>query len=267
MALLEHVRPGAGPARPLASRGESRLEVLWAREPDDVRAAQRLRWSVFVDEMGARITPPAGTPPWHDADLFDPFCEHLLIRAWPGDGGAPDVVATYRVLTPDAARRVGAFYIDTEFDLVRLRALRPRMAEFGRACVAPAHRQGAALLMLWNALASFVQARGLDCVVGCASVPMRDGGHSAASLWQRLQAQHLAPFEHQVRPRLPLPVEELRSDLPAEPPPLLRAYLRCGARLLGPPAWDPDFQCADLPLLLRLADMPAMFRRRLLAGA
>lgn len=264
MNVIEHV--AAAPVARSAGRPrlESRLEVGWARSEEDVRAAQRLRWQVFVDEMGARIAPPPGTPAWHDSDLFDPFCEHLLLRDWPGDGSEPDVVGTYRVLTPEAARRVGAYYTDTEFDLVRLRSLRPRMAEFGRACVAPAHRQGAALLMMWGALAAFVHGHGLDCVIGCTSVPMRDGGHFAASLWRQLQGEHLAPIEHHVRPRHALPVDELRCDLPAEPPTLLKAYLRCGAKLLGPPAWDPDFQCADLPLLLRLADLPTAYRRRLL---
>jgi putative hemolysin len=69
----------------------------------------------------------------------------------------------------------------------------------------------------------------------------------------------------QVHPRLPLPVHALRQDLPVEPPALVKGYLKCGARLLGRPAWDARFQVADLPLLLRLADLPDSYRRRFLA--
>jgi len=168
------------------------------------------------------------------------------------------------VLTPSAARRAGGLYSDTEFDLTRLRNLRPRLAEIGRSCVHADHRGGGAILALWGALAEFMARNGLDTVIGCASVSMRDGGHFAASLWNQIAAEHLAPIDFQVRPRLPLPIQHLRQDLMVLAPALIRGYLRCGAKLIGEPAWDPDFNTADLPLLLRTADLPARFRR--LAG-
>jgi putative hemolysin len=59
-------------------------------------------------------------------------------------------------------------------------------------------------------------------------------------------------------------VDELRCDLAVEPPPLVKGYLRCGAKLLGPPAWDPDFGTADLPLMLDLNDATDAFRRHFL---
>jgi len=113
--------------------------VQWARHQDDVRAAQRLRYDVFAGEMGARLnTPLAG----HDVDLFDNFCEHLLVR----DQATGQVIGTYRVLTPAQAKRVGSFYSDTEFDLTRLRSLRERMVELGRSCVHPDHRHGGVIM-------------------------------------------------------------------------------------------------------------------------
>lgn len=111
---------------PRAAEAAPRLEAVWARHGEEVQAAQRLRWRVFADEMGARLRPPAGTPPELDVDLFDAYCEHLLVRAVLADGSAPQVVGTYRVLTPAAARQVGGLYSDREFDLVRLRHLRAR---------------------------------------------------------------------------------------------------------------------------------------------
>ena len=95
---------------------------------------------------------------------------------------------------------------------------------------------------------------------------VRDGGHAAASLWTALRQTHLAPIEHQVRPRLPLPVEYLDDSLPVEPPALIRGYLRLGARVLGAPAWDPDFNTADLPMMMRLADLPSRYRRHFMGG-
>ncbi|NRF66115.1 GNAT family N-acetyltransferase [Aquincola sp. S2] len=249
---------------PRLHRSEADLEVVWARHLDEVRAAQRLRHQVFVEEMGARPAPPAGTPEGHDADVFDRFCEHLLVRTRSDDRTPGRVIGTYRVLTPWAATRAGGLYSDTEFDLTRLRALRSGMVELGRSCVDPEWRQGGVIMALWAALGEFMQRNALHTMIGCASVGMRDGGHVAASLWQQLRATHLAPLEYQVRPRLPLPVEQLDTHLRVEAPPLIKGYLRCGAKVLGPPAWDPDFNTADLPLMMRLADLPARYRRHFL---
>lgn len=248
---------GPRPAPP-ASSVAGGLLVRWAQHQDEVRAAQRLRYAVFAGEMGARLaTPLAG----HDIDLFDDYCEHLLVA----DAASGEVVGTYRVLTPVQARRIGSFYADTEFDLTRLRQLRPRMMELGRSCVHPGHRQGGVIMSLWSALTGFMQRNGLDLVIGSASVPLRQQGvfnpAVAASLWRRLRIDHLAPITEHVLPRLPLPVERLDDSLQVEAPPLVKGYLRLGAKLLGPPAWDPDFNTADLPLLMRLQDMPARYSR------
>lgn len=238
-----------------------RLDVSWAASESEVREAQALRHQVFAGEMGARLPVPKNAPAGLDIDLFDAYCEHLLVRAGGEDGEPGPVVGTYRVLTPAAAKRAGGLYSDTEFDLTRLRSLRPRLAEIGRSCVRADHRNGGAIIALWGALAEFMARNGLDTVIGCASVSMRDGGHFAASLWKQMAATHLAPIDCRVRPRLPLPIEHLRQDLQVEAPALIRGYLRCGAKLMGEPAWDPDFNTADLPLLLRTADLPARFRR------
>lgn len=242
------------------------LAVAWARDESEVREAQRLRHLVFAQEMGARLAPPLGTPAGLDVDLYDAHCEHLLVRTLDGAGEPGEVIGTYRVLTPAAARRVGGLYSETEFDLTRLRPLRSAMVELGRSCVHPDHRSGGAILALWSALAEFMVRNALDTMVGCASISMRDGGHVAASLWSQLRQTHLAPIEWQVRPRLPLPVDELDSTLAVEPPPLIKGYLRCGAKVLGPPAWDPDFNTADLPMLMRIADLPAKYRRHFLGA-
>jgi putative hemolysin len=247
-------------AEPLA------YETVWARHADEVREAQQLRYAVFAQEMGAQLASIPGTPAGHDADLFDAYCEHLLVRTVAREDQPSVVVGTYRLLTPTAARRAGSYYSETEFDLTRLRSLRHRMAELGRSCVHPEHRSGGVILSLWTALTRFMHDNALDTVVGCASVSMRDGGHVAASLWAKLSQSHLADVSLQVRPRLPLPVEDLNQNLAVEPPTLIKGYLRCGAKVLGAPAWDPDFNTADLPMLLRLTDMPERYRRHFLGA-
>jgi putative hemolysin len=165
-----------------------RLEVAWARDEVEVREAQRLRYQVFAIEMGARLSIPRDTPPEHDVDLFDPYCEHLLVRAPSEEEGRHGpVVGTYRVLTPAGARRIGGLYSETEFDLTRLRPLRERTVELGRSCVHADWRAGGAIMALWGALAEFMMRNHLDTMIGCASISMRDGGHMAASIWRRLK--------------------------------------------------------------------------------
>jgi putative hemolysin len=243
------------------------IEVSWARHQDEVREAQRLRHSVFAAEMGAILS---NAVPGHDVDLFDDFCEHLLVR----DSDTDVVIGTYRVLTPAQARRVGSTYSDTEFDLTRLRLMRERMVELGRSCVHADHRHGGVIMALWGALAEFMVRNQLDTMIGCASIPMNcqgaqghvGGGHAAASIWRQVREKHLASIEFHVRPRLPLPIEQLDDTLDVEPPALIRGYLRLGAKVLGPPAWDPDFNAADLPMMMRIADLPPRYRKHFLGA-
>jgi putative hemolysin len=265
--LIAERQPLGAPARPgfVApddARDQARsFEVRWARNERDVSEAQRLRYQVFADEMGARLAPMLGAPPLHDVDRFDEHCEHLLVRARLPGSGDRCAIGTYRVLTPVGALRAGGLYSDDEFDLTPVDALRPLMLELGRSCIDPAFRQGAVVMLLWSNIVSFMQRNGLRWAIGCASVPMRDGGHAAASLWRGLCATHLAAPEFRVLPRRALPVDQLRQDLKVEAPPLIKGYLRCGAQLLGPPAWDPEFGTADLPLLIDLNAMSDRYRR------
>ena len=247
----------------IAPAGRSSIEVSWAKHQDEVREAQRLRFDVFATEMGARLQTSL---PGHDIDSFDNFCEHLLVR----DIETKHVVGTYRALTPAQAKRIGSTYSDTEFDLIRLRALRRHMVELGRSCVHIDYRQGGVIMALWGALAEFMQRNQLHTMIGCASIPMLHNGivsgDAAASIWRQVKEKHLAPIEHQVTPRLPLPIDRLDDTLDIAPPALIKGYLRLGAKVLGEPAWDPDFNTADLPMMMRISDMPDRYRKHFLGS-
>ena len=241
-----------------------RLQVRWARHLDEVRQAQRLRYQVFAEEMGAVLqTPVAG----HDIDFYDDFCEHLMIC----DEVQNKVIGTYRLLTPAQARRAGGLYSDQEFDLTPINGWRDQMVELGRSCVHAEHRQGGVILALWGALAEFMQRNQLEAMVGCASIPMQypglAHGEGPARIWQQLRQTHLAEAGLQVRPRVALPEElahisDVSADaLKVEPPALIQGYLRAGAKVLGAPAWDCDFNTADLPIMMRMQDLPSRYRR------
>lgn len=250
------LRPGdASPCNPPLV--PIQLEATWARDENDVREAQQLRYRLYAADIGAAPRLTRFSPPQHDADIFDPFCEHLLVRAVVPEAGPGPLVGTCRMLTPANAKRVGGFDIDRAFDLTRLRPWRAGLVEMGRFSVLPGWGSAGVDTALWSALAAFMQRNAFARMIGSARVGMRDGGHVAASLWEGLRHTHLAPVECHVTPRLPLPIEALLRRLRVEPPAPVKSSLSSGAKLLGPPAWDSDVDMAELPLMLHSDDLLA----------
>ena len=236
------------------ARSPRPLTIGLARNAQDIREAQRLRYTVYAEVMGARLDSAAEGI---DRDIFDPYCEHLLVR----DGDSDEIIGTYRILTPHAAKKIGGFYSDNEFDLTRLANIRNRTAEVGRSCVHPDYRNGATIGLLWAGLAQYMKRNGYDYLIGCASISMADGGHVAASVYREVAKKHLSPVEWRVFPRCALPLEALNDQLDAELPPLIKGYLRLGAYIGGEPAWDPDFNTADLFILAPMNRMNPRFTR------
>jgi len=189
--------------------------------------------------------------------MFDPFCDHLLVR----DTISGEVVGTYRILSPDNARKIGGYSSEGEFDLTRLADLRSRMVEVSRSCVHEDYRSGAVFALLWSGLANYMQTHRYEYLMGCASISMADGGHTAASIYNKLKYDSLSPVERRVFPRCALPLEALNSNLRVPLPPLVKGYLRLGAYVCGAPAWDPDFNTADLLMLLTLSSLSAQYAR------
>lgn len=228
------------------------LFVGLAASDSEILEAQKLRYRVFADEMGARL--PTRTP-GVDRDHFDPYCQHLIVR----DEDQGRIVGTYRIITPEAARR-GGYYSETEFDLTRFHHLRPSLVELGRSCIDADYRTGAVITLLWAGLARFMLENGYQYLMGCASIGMGDGGHNAANIFHAL-GEHMASPEYHVFPRHPLPVAALANNAPVEIPPLLKGYLRAGAQVCGAPAWDPDFNTADLLILLPMSRIDPRYAR------
>jgi putative hemolysin len=246
------------------------FDVGWAGCEADVRAAQRLRYRIFAGDLGACL-PPDAVAQQLDVDRFDPYCDHLLVWARDLSELQPRrLVGTYRVLGPAGARRAGGLYADGEFDLSALDVLRAGAVELGRACVHPDWRSGGVILSLWSALGQYMVRRELDTMVGCASVGLGDGGQLAAALWQTLRHTHLAAPEWQVHPRNPLPIRSADDTAAIERvpmramPPLIKGYLRGGARVLGPPCHDRQFHTADLPIMMRMQELAPRYRAQFL---
>jgi putative hemolysin len=224
----------------------ARFTASLARTPGEIEEAQHLRFKVFGEEMGARLT---GAEEGMDRDIFDKYCDHLLVR----DSENSKVIGTYRILSPENARTIGSYYSETEFDLTRLSNLRDRMVEVGRSCVHRDYRDGATITRLWGGLADYMSRGQFEYMIGCASISMNDGGHYAASVYRKVAKLYAAPVEYRVFPRCPLPLHALNDTLDVAIPPLIKGYLRLGAYVGGEPAWDPDFNTADIFILLPMS--------------
>jgi len=247
-------RKGPGPHLTWEAPPGTGLVLTLARSHQDLEAIQRLRYDVFTEEMGAVF--PDGSNGL-DADRYDPWCEHFLVKEQPSGR----VVGTYRLLTPANARKAGAYYAESEFDLSGLGSIQENIVEVGRACTHPDYRNGSVIMLLWSGLARKVEQLGCRYVLGCASVSLRDDGATAAKVWRSSSAAMPACHLPRVTPLHRYPVERLDSMLPARTPALIKGYLKLGATICGEPAWDPDFNTADFPVLLDMQKMDARYRR------
>jgi putative hemolysin len=239
-----------------APRGNYRVAL--ARSEEEVLEAQRLRYKVFVEELGARVqTRLTG----HDIDHYDRFCDHLIVR----DEDSGRIVGTYRILSPAAARRVGNYYSENEFDMTRLHP--PAQSHGGSRPLL--HRQdyrSGAVITCCGPAWPTTCSNGYDYLIGCASIGMADGGHNAANLFQQIGPDTCARRVPHVPPH-GLPFERLANGQTATGAPLIKGYLRAGAWICGEPAWDPDFNTADLLLLLPMSRMNKRYMRHFLKSA
>ena len=235
----------------LASPQQKRLYISLARNPAEVAEAQRLRYKVFAEELGAELSGTGGL----DIDGFDAYCDHLLVR----ESTTNQVIGTYRILCPHQANEAGDYYSAGEFDLSRLAHLFKSTVEVGRACVHQNYRNGGTITMLWAGLARYMQMHNYEYMIGCASVPMHDGGHMAASLYHKLKDEYLSPSEYRVFPHNPLPMASLNKEMQIVCPPLIKGYLRLGAYICGEPAWDAYFNSADMLVMLPLSKINSRY--------
>jgi putative hemolysin len=247
-----------------------RYSLLLTTDPDLTAAAQRLRHDVFTSEPGFTLTDAADGL---DADRFDEFCDHLLVR----DDASGELVGCYRMLPPPGAIAAGALYTATEFDVRSLDPLLPSLVEMGRAVVRQDHRNGAVLLIMWAGILAYLDRCGYDYVTGCVSVPVagttgEPAGSRLRGVRDFVRRRHAAPERYTVHPHRPVIVDGVALDDIAPParttvPPLMRGYLRLGAQICGEPAHDPDFGVGDFPALLDKRDADTRYLRRLRSAA
>lgn len=234
------------------------LEVRLAGAAEEVKAAQRLRYRVFYEEMTAEPSLEMARAR-RDFDHFDDYADHLLVIDHDRDDrGSPAVVGTYRLLRREAARRAGQFYSVDEFDISKLIAYPGEILELGRSCVDPAYRNRATMNLLWRGIAAYVFHYDVEIMFGCASLPGTDPDALALPL-SYLFHNHLAPYD--IRPQAiadrfvemdMLEAEEIdRKAALAELPPLIKGYLRLGGFVGNGAVIDEQFDTTDVCIVVK----------------
>lgn len=250
------------------------LEVRLAETELEVEQAQRLRYTVFYEEMSA-IPSPQMRETGRDFDKFDDVCDHLLVvdRDAHGEDGQPLVVGTYRLTREKDAKRVGGFYTSSEFDLsAMLRGLPSdtKYLELGRSCILKSYRaRPGTMQLLWKGLMAYVARFDIDMMFGCASLPGTDVAEMALPL-SYLHHFHPMPGHLQVKARPELFVDMNRMPKDAidaregirSLPAILKGYVRAGCGIGDGAVVDRQFGTTDVFIYFPLSGLDARYRSR-----
>ena len=239
-----------------------------ARTADDIAGAQRLRYRVFVEEMGASASPDDSAARL-ERDKFDPFFDHLVLvdETSPIEDPLDRVVGAYRLMRGAAAEAGIGFYSADEYDLSKLVAYQGEVLELGRSCVAKEHRNGLAMHQLWAGLGEYVITRNIAVLFGVASFH----GTDLAPLGQPLSYlhyNHMAPEPLRVRtvpgaftPMNVLPEASVdKRQALRDMPPLIKSYLRLGGTVGEGAFVDHLFNTVDVCLIMDTTQMQAKYR-------
>ncbi len=252
--------------------GSQHLKIRLAQSPAEVTVAQRLRYEVFALELGATVQGYE-----LDADSYDAACDHLLVIAplAPGQSEAlmvddGQVVGTYRLLPQSAAKRLGGFYSQTEFDVESLvqRHTQLSFLELGRSCVQAEYRGTSVVELLWQGIWNYVRAHRFDVMLGCASFDGTDPQRHAEALSFLAQTPRSDDWKVQSQSdrgspmALVSPAEINIKRAISSLPPLVKGYLRLGCHFGESCVVDPHFNTTDVLVVLPVSAInPRYFAR------
>lgn len=236
-----------------------KLQVRLTRTDDEILNAQRIRFSVFHNEFGAKLD-DRSMQLERDQDLFDAYCDHLIVldTDLPGEQ-SEQIVGTYRLMRKQHAAKAGGYYSADEFAVASLMARHSdrNFLELGRSCVLPAYRGKRTIELLWQGIWAYARQTGIDVMIGCASfagtIPAK---HAEALTFLNTHAKvldewHIAPLpgRHVSMDIMPEEAIDLKSAI-SKMPPLIKGYLRLGAAFGDGAVIDPIFKTIDVMVVL-----------------
>ena len=244
------------------------LEVRLTTNERDIRAAQSLRYKIFVDEMGATLSPSAMALEL-DFDAYDKYCEHFVLLDTNIVGGTSEqIIGTYRILRQQVADRHNGFYSQSEFDIAELttRHRDKKFVELGRSCVLKEYRNRRSVELLWQGIWAYAGQHQIDVMFGCASffgaVPAAHA-HALSFLYHfaktsdewSVGANQAIAHEMDLMPKEAIVAKQVFGALP----PLIKGYLRLGASFAPEAVIDQDFNTTDVLVMLPVSQISARY--------
>ncbi len=245
----------------ISSSALDQVSIRLARDDDEIRAAQHLRYKVFYEEFGARPSPEISAQQ-RDFDDFDTVADHLVVV----DERIPDphqrIVGTYRLLRREVADRFGRFYTSSEYDIGPLLASGKTLLELGRSCVLAPYRTRPVLQLLWQGIYDYMLDHKIDLMFGCASFHGTEVKPLASQL-AYLYHYHISPpgLRPRTLPQYYLDMNQAPKDsfdpqkVFAELPPLIKGYLRLGAGIGDGAYVDHQFNTIDVCIVLEMSKL------------
>ncbi|HSI01363.1 MAG TPA: GNAT family N-acyltransferase [Reyranella sp.] len=233
------------------------FEVRLAKTAAEIDAAQALRFRIFYEEMAAKPSPEMALTQ-RDFDVYDEFCDHLLVLDRRRGEGPEGIVGTYRLMRRSAAARIGRFYSSAEYDVQKMIDYPGEVLEVGRSCIARDARNTATMQMLWRGIALYAYHYNIQVMFGCASFPGTDPQQHAQAM-SYLSHHHLAPPEIRVRAlehryvnmeMLARGSYDERKAM-ARVPPLIKGYLRLGGFVGDGAVIDAQFNTTDVFVIVK----------------
>lgn len=243
------------------------IAVRLARNADEIRAAQKLRYDIFYREYGAT---PISTmeAEGRDFDIFDDYADHLIVIDRRKDAIEERIVGTYRLLLGPQAAKAGRFYSASEFDISDLTSSGLILAEVGRSCVHPEYRTRAVLQLLWQGIAEYVAYHDVGVLFGCASFHGTDLNEHANEL------AFLHHYSHAPEGLCPKALPDLYRDMNLMPkdqvnakqalvalPPLIKGYLRLGGFVGDGAIVDKQFNTIDVAIVVKIGQVSDRYRK------
>ncbi|NKB51932.1 MAG: GNAT family N-acetyltransferase [Rhizobiaceae bacterium] len=240
------------------------LQTRLARSQAEISAAQAVRYEVFYREMGGCPNEDIRQAE-RDQDAFDPFCDHLLVLDAEHDEA--QIVGTYRMMRQVQAKQAGAFYSQSEYDLAPMLASNQQsnLLELGRSCILSSYRNKRTMELLWHGTWAHAVANHIDIMFGCASFEGTDPDQFGDCLSWLAENAALSSDEdcpavasNQVNlsnfssaSTQPVSVRQAMAKMP----PLIKGYLRLGAKIATHAVIDEQFGTIDVLVVLKVAQI------------
>lgn len=252
---------------PFEEQTAGNLAVRLATTPQEVDAAQALRYRVFHEEMGA--TAEGADTARRDVDEYDAVCDHLLVLDYDRPDKESQVVGTYRLLRREAMQQIGRFYSESEFNIDAIKRHPGEILELGRSCVDKDYRNRVVMQLLWRGIGVYVDRYRIKMMFGCASLTGTDPKAHAQPL-SYLYHFHLAPpaFQPQALPERyvemnMIPKEKVNEKAAfAALPPLIKGYLRAGGQVGKGAVVDYDYNTTDVGIVVEIKQVTDKYVQR-----